>query len=269
MPNSFAHLHFGDLVFEGLSDENQKRVSYRKDLYLIGIQGPDFIFFYHPLKANHVSAKAHELHNMTGREFFSRAVQEMEKHPDRDAALSYVTGFICHFALDSAGHAFVNRYEKERGICHSDIEGDFDRTLLASLGKDPVKEDFNLHFPVKEDAGRIISPFTNGLDAGTTRKALRMCRSHKALLFCPGAFKRTVILAFLKVAGKYRSNRGQVMGTGPYADTEDSDRELMRLLNEAVPFSIQLISEFIEGTDTGDYEKFFSHGELDATFDAK
>ena len=42
-----------------------------------------------------------------GEVFFTRARTVVENAPDKDAALAYALGFVCHFALDSTCHPYV------------------------------------------------------------------------------------------------------------------------------------------------------------------
>ena len=51
---------------------------------------------------------------------------------------AYIYGFICHFALDSECHPYVEKMIQKSGIGHSEIEMEFDRYLLIEDKFDPL-----------------------------------------------------------------------------------------------------------------------------------
>ena len=49
MPAMYAHQRFGDLVYGELPAEIQRRIDPHRDLYNIGLQGPDIFFYADPI----------------------------------------------------------------------------------------------------------------------------------------------------------------------------------------------------------------------------
>ena len=58
---------------------------------------------------------------------------------DKSAALAYVLGLVCHFALDSTCHPYVEAYVRESGVGHCESETEFDNALMREDGLDPIK----------------------------------------------------------------------------------------------------------------------------------
>ena len=56
-----------------------------------------------------MNEQGHTLHEQFADEFFHHAVEVIEKAKDPAAARAYIYGFICHFALDSECHPYVEK----------------------------------------------------------------------------------------------------------------------------------------------------------------
>ena len=59
--------------------------------------------------------------------FFEHAVKVIETSRDRSAARAYIYGVICHFALDSECHKYVEKMIQVSGISHGEIEMELDQ----------------------------------------------------------------------------------------------------------------------------------------------
>ena len=112
MPSTYAHRRFGADVLDRLPAELQEKIAPYRELYDIGLHGPDLLFYYHAEKSTPVSALGNAMHEQPGAVFFERARGVVNKAKNRDAALAYALGFLCHFALDSTCHP---RVEQESG----------------------------------------------------------------------------------------------------------------------------------------------------------
>lgn len=138
MPSTYAHRRFGTNVLEHLPDELRAQLEQNRELYDIGLHGPDLLFYYHAAKSNPVGALGNAMHEEPGR-VFDRARRVVHCEADRDAALAYALGFVCHFALDSTCHPYVEQFTRESGVTHCEIETEFDNMLLRRDGYDPLK----------------------------------------------------------------------------------------------------------------------------------
>lgn len=59
---------------------------------------------------------------------------ESSREINTDAMLSYIYGFICHYALDHACHTYVEQKIMASGVPHTEIEVEFDRMLMLEDG---------------------------------------------------------------------------------------------------------------------------------------
>lgn len=280
MPQTYAHQRFGDLVYAQLPEEIRAVVDENRALYDIGLQGPDILFYYHPLWRNPVATLGNEMHHWSGRKYFARAVMaltgidplgtqpagdvtqtpgaavdaarlysslssEEARGDDADAALVYLYGCLCHYALDSICHPYINQYDAMvEGVTHSVIEGDLDRDLIAQEGRDPVLEDQTARFLPSREAAHVIAQFYPEVPEQTLYAALRSFVGFHHLLRCPSNGKRNLLYGALRLIGQYDSLRGHI--TAPTADPlcKESTRHLEELLQDAVPCAAGLIAGF-------------------------
>ncbi len=268
MPDTFAHQYFGDLVFKAMSNEYKLHIVPYIDLYNIGLQGPDFLFFYKPYKMNDVPIQGSLLHRQTGHDYWKISLNTLKSvTTDYKASLAYLSGVMCHYVLDSCCHAFVNQYEKETGVIHPDIEGEFDRYLLESLGLDPHRTDLIERFLPTRTYAEIIARFTQALSPDTTYAALKGFRFYRKVFHCPNALKRSILYKILKLAGKYDKYRGQIINVKPYDNCEESDKNLYLLLHEQVQVCVELITSLYQCAETGDSSSLINRKRLAPNFD--
>lgn len=70
MPSTYAHYRMGQEVLKQLSCPVREIIMENKELYDIGLHGPDILFYYHPLKVNRVNSIGYGLHEHSGKYFF-------------------------------------------------------------------------------------------------------------------------------------------------------------------------------------------------------
>ena len=101
-----------------------------RQLYLIGLHGPDILLYYKPLKSNPVNRIGFGMHERPGMEFFRYAVKVIEKKKNKEPYLAYMYGVMCQFALDVSCHGYIDKKIAESGVTHAEIEVEFDRMLM-------------------------------------------------------------------------------------------------------------------------------------------
>ena len=101
MPTTYAHYKFGKEVISALPRPLQSSIENNRELFDIGVHGPDLLFYYKALMKNPVNTQGYELHDKMADEFFNNAIEVIKKAEDPAAARAYIYGFICHYALDS------------------------------------------------------------------------------------------------------------------------------------------------------------------------
>lgn len=138
MPSTYAHFCFGREVLAALPQEMQSLLWPEQNLFSIGLHGPDILFFDHPLLGR-VSRLGHRMHKQSGAAFFRPAGRSWPRWSFRRRKPAYLYGFLCHFALDRACHGYIAGQIARSGVAHTEIEVEFDRSLLVQAGLDPIR----------------------------------------------------------------------------------------------------------------------------------
>lgn len=244
MPTTHTHYKFGQEVLSTLPRPLKKSIEENQTLYNIGLHGPDILFYYFPLFKNPVNSQGYAMHDKSAADFFNHAKMIIERSSDKDAALAYIYGFICHFALDSECHKYIEKMIHVSGISHSEIEMELDRLLLVEENIDPVNYLSTYHVkPTKENA-EVIAPFFEDLPPEKIKKTLRSMIFYHKLLLAPGSFKRKVLYAGLKITRTYDSMHGMIMSETPNPDCKDYLILLKKLYTGAVPLAAGLIMNY-------------------------
>ena len=258
MPSTYAHRHFGADVLQQLPAALQDQIGKNRALFDVGLHGPDLLFYYHAAKSNPVSALGNAMHEQPGRVFFERARGVVQQAKDRDAALAYVLGFVCHFALDSTCHPYVEAYTRQSGVSHCEIETEFDDMLLRRDGHDPKSFFTASHIRPTAENARVIAPFYEGVTVDETLAAMKGMITVHHLLQAANPVKRWVVLTGMRVAGKYEFMHGLVANPQPNPKCVQSSQKLEELYKTAVPLAVRLIEEYAENKPLGaEYQHTF------------
>ena len=116
MPDIVVHTNFGAKIARRLM------LDVNHDVYNFGLLGPDPYLFYHfymkPLsnRVNKYSSVMHREH--TGDFLTALAIRAKDDHD----VFSYLAGFLCHYALDSTTHPYINEMADDRISMHIAIE---------------------------------------------------------------------------------------------------------------------------------------------------
>lgn len=233
MPTTFTHDIFGKEVFKRFSDPVKETIRKGKDLYRIGLHGPDILFYYRPLQKNVVNELGHQMHREKAAGFFERGVKEFCTEPSAQLA-AYLLGFACHFMLDSTCHGYINLFERKKGVSHAEIETELDRYLLEREGKRLFSYlPASVLEPTEENC-KVIVRFFPKLTERQIEKAIRGQKAYDKFLTCKGNAKEKIILGGMKVLGCYDSLEGQVMRKVPNPVCEESNKKLMELYQKAL-----------------------------------
>lgn len=248
MPASYAHTCYGKMIYQELPREIQRCIRRHPQAYLVGLHGPDLFFFYKPYRKNKIAAIGHQAHEKEALDFFERGRQVAANN---EVIKSYLMGFLCHFALDSACHPYVSAYEKEHQVRHSDIETELDRALMEERGKNPLLVDTVAHLrPSKRLCGEIAKLFP-----GTTTEIIRDCmkefQRYSRFLICRSPRKETLLRGLLGLGGKKFFVGGMIMGRKICLGCKESTETLLRMIEEAVPLGRQLVTDFYERCQDG------------------
>ena len=222
MPSTYAHYRLGKEVIQRLDPDLRAIAEGHRQLYDIGLHGPDILFYYDALHRNPTSQIGFDMHGFPARDFFGPARDIISKTDDRDAAEAYLMGFVCHFALDSTCHPYIEDYIHDRGVAHTKIEGEFDRMLLVKDGKDPMRQSLVPHIRPSAENAEVISEFFPE---------------------CPGRLKRWMVVRALRKSGNYDDMIGLVLNAEGDPGCDDSNKRLTELYDESVELSVELIRD--------------------------
>lgn len=250
MPSVYAHYRFGCDIYELLPVRLKSLIDRHRDLYNIGLQGPDILFFYLPVCYNHVNQLGTWLHHQPGRDFFQTAVQIIRNRHKKQASMAYLCGFACHYALDLVCHPYIVDQVQRHSLNHSAIEGAFERTLIVEdqLPLDTLVTD-SIH-PSLQTAG-IIQQFYTGVSTKQIFQSLKiMIWCNDGLRMKDNLLKKAIFLV-LRMVGKYESIAGMVITPAPRPEFSESDFELRRLYESAKPVAVRLITELLASVHTG------------------
>ncbi len=153
MPGFTTHYLMGVKAYNDLPANQLKHIiSKYRWLYQLGLQGPDMFFYNLPTLRHrdyrNVGSYMHEHHVS---DFFSNYLKEtirIRSRQQREQALAYFSGFVCHYIGDSICHPFVygrigydagKPGKKQHGL-HAELENEIDALLLLKFKKKKPSE---------------------------------------------------------------------------------------------------------------------------------
>lgn len=247
MPSTYAHLRFGNEVVEKLDASARSICMKYRDLYNIGLHGPDILFYYDILDRGPVSGYGMRIHSTPARDFFTPAKEVVGRYGEM--ARAYMYGFICHFALDGEAHPYIEDYVLNRGVEHTGIEGDFDRFLLDRDGKNPERTYLAGHIRSDRRGCEVISAFFEGITPEQIEESLARMRKYNKVLLAPGRVKRHLVLRYMRKKNCYDDMHGLIIQNRPDDRCVDSCNELMRIYDSSMDLAVDLARELDEYLD--------------------
>lgn len=156
MPGSITHCLFAkDCLSKINSADMQNTINNNFEIYLLGCQGPNFFSYsnYLPFLSNqNLSEIGDKIHTQYINEFFKSMILYCNNTSTiryifsdsnfRDITLSYLYGFISHYALDKHAHPLIyslqfslcNQYKRKSSkALHKSIETHIDKLLLKEF----------------------------------------------------------------------------------------------------------------------------------------
>lgn len=172
MPACITHNCFAQDVLEELDQPGIDKNRLDLPAYYWGAQGPDFLFCHRYLQAavkrevKSLKEYGSALHKTPPSATLAAMREFIKKRPD-PSYLSYALGFLCHYALDSTAHPYVNcraqslaqeRPHENPGSMHGEIEAALDAIVLRwRTGKLPSQVKLSDMFPKNEGVQRKIA----------------------------------------------------------------------------------------------------------------
>ncbi|MEA4954996.1 MAG: zinc dependent phospholipase C family protein [Pseudoflavonifractor sp.] len=243
MPNYYAHLIFGREVLAQLPPVLRGQLEGERGAFDIGLYGPDPLFCYHPMTRNFARITGLSMHKEPVRPVAERLLQAVED--DLPYARGYAAGFLCHFALDSCCHYYIEE-QHARGLSHAGMEAELERALMLADGIDPLHETPMLYPELPdvfyETATAAAYP---GVRPDQLRKGLRGFRR-----FCRLQTRAagTRVHRFTNWAGRRSSHlsrvRGTILSPSPDPAYTESTQVLLSLLHDEVASTAAELTRF-------------------------
>lgn len=149
MPNIITHGLFAKAVLDEINHVTLKEIIQKHPReFIIGSNGPDFFFFYKffqkkyaPIRHIGSLVHSHKIHD-----FYDLAFDLIHEEKDeilKEAMTSYLAGHLCHWALDSRAHPYINyktgSYSGISESWHHRFESMMDAMLLKKLRNESIK----------------------------------------------------------------------------------------------------------------------------------
>ncbi|MBQ9990552.1 MAG: zinc dependent phospholipase C family protein [Lachnospiraceae bacterium] len=244
MPSTYAHYRMGQEVRKRLPESIRKNIDQYPELYNIGLHGPDLLFYYNALTKNSVNAAGYALHKQPGSFFFQRAAKVIKEHNMEPAYLSYVYGYLCHFALDVSCHGFVDGQVADTGVGHLALESDLDRRFLLMDGKEPLSTRVTGHLIPGDHTADVIKDFHPEISKEEAYKSIKDMVFYLNALISPGKIKRGLLVGAMKLVGQYESLGGLLIRKEENPAAAPSVEKLLKLYEKGRELAVRLIEEY-------------------------
>lgn len=243
MPTTYAHVSFGDRVYNGLDFEIKELLTAHLSLFQIGLHGPDIFLYYMPLRPDPIKSIGRRIHKEPASRFLANGKIIMQESPYQDASTAYLLGFLCHFMLDSECHPLVRDFESPN-LLHNEIETEFDRALLLRDNKNPLTYRPTAHLNSDPEIIRCISGFYDGASPEEVRDSIHSMKRYLNLFVAPKNPKRALLVAALQVFGVYPRLKGMLMSHVPNPVCDRINIGLLDAFDDAVTPTIEILHEF-------------------------
>ncbi len=133
MPDIVVHAAFGRDVKQALPGEIRDMLS--DSSYTFALFGPDLWFLYRPWKRR--EGRGRMMHTTKPGAFLMALADRVKESPAQKDLFSYLAGFLCHYALDTATHPYIIHMTEEKyhfPRCHMSFEHSLDMEELRRAG---------------------------------------------------------------------------------------------------------------------------------------
>ncbi len=254
MPALYAHCRFGEEVIKTLPAYFSAFVEEYPQAFALGTQGPDILFYHHPMKKNEIRTYGTRLHALAAEDFFltnGKRLLECTNGEESGEALlqkngafaAYICGFLCHFTLDVSCHEYIDEQSKTNDPTHGKIESEFDKFLLKKDGK-PIRG-YNTATPIKDEndareacAKALDIPQKNIALAIRSMRKINRWFSKKCALF------HGCMHTLLKIAGMERKFGDMFIHKKDDPLCADTNLVLEEKFQTAIPLAARIIEEY-------------------------
>ena len=133
MPDVVIHAVFGREVRAGLDRGIAEKI--RDVPFTFALFGPDIWFMYQPWKRR--EGRGRRMHTTRTGQFLMALARQVKKSSHPEELFSYLAGFLCHYALDTAAHPYIvymTEYRQKIPRGHMAFEHTLDRLEMDRAG---------------------------------------------------------------------------------------------------------------------------------------
>lgn len=231
MPANYAHYRFGCQMEPTLPANVRRPIQRFRQMYDMGLHGPDLFFYYNILMDNSVDKLGKKLHTMTGRDFFTMVCRRLRLE-STEAGQAYLYGLLAHYCLDSVCHPLIQEASADGKFGHLEMETEFDRYLLALDGVDsPATFDISKHMTLTRGECVTVASLYPSVTPANVLQSVRTMSGVTRLLAAPKGKQRIWMQqAAGKVVPKFTPF---IMNNHPNEACAHLDESLMALYDQA------------------------------------
>ena len=252
MPTTYAHQKFASLVEEQLLEPPKQIIRQYPELYELGLNGPDLFFFYVPyIYMNKVTRIGYGMHKEEFLPFLKSAAEVVRKDGFPAPELSYLYGFLTHFALDRACHPYVYATDALGEISHNEIESELDRDLMEQDGIDPLSAILTDKLVASAETAEILSRFFP-ISTHQGKVTISCCKRYRNMIVTTSKAKRSFLYGLMHACFVYDWMHGVIINLEPNPKCVETNRVLEQQMLDAVPEAVSFIETFCDcanGTD--------------------
>jgi hypothetical protein len=228
VPSTYAHYRFGAQLIPQMPPKVQRTVTRFRQLYDMGLHGPDILFYQSLIPGGKLRDK---FHAQTGNVFFERVCRSVRLNPS-EGAMAYLYGVLAHYALDSLSHPFIHRMAEKEKLSKDVIITEFDRYLLQMDGKKPPHlQDLSGHMKLTPGECGTVAAFYPRVSAGAVGKSVERMAIVTRMLALPQGNRRQWMDKGAKVLLPRVADR--MMPVHPNRSCASINPSLMRLYDMA------------------------------------
>jgi len=248
MPSVYAHERFGWQVLKRLPEPIKAVVEKHRRQFGIGLQGPDFFFFYKAWKSTPVAELGLRIHRTPASELFSGFREILRKSEQDSMEMACAIGTVCHFMLDSTCHWYVDEQMRFPVWKFIPVDEDTVDCLTRLYGRAAFAA-----------AAASMTADVVSMDKKIVRTCLTDMRLIKRLLSASTPMGQKLLRRVMGMTGHYDEIQGHLMALTPNPRCARSSRRLLELSDGAVEETAALITEY--------YENIWTDKPLNSRFD--
>lgn len=163
MPDLTTHYLFGETVYPNLNEDVQNVIDNHRNVFNVGLQGPDLLFFHNVIKSPFINkSPLPKIGSRMHTELIKDVLNYMKLYigtlespsTEHDILSSYYIGYVCHYFLDKTVHPYVyylvekihNKFPKQTELSiHVKVESEIDVILYKHFKNLKITQ-----FPVKD-----------------------------------------------------------------------------------------------------------------------